>query len=394
MSPVRLVVLGEGAARVPVVDEPFWIGRDPGCDLCLWDLRISRKHACIGQTHGEYVLTSEGRHGVYVNGAKVPLLALRHGDRIDLTPPDAATPVSMRFENLLEGTYFPEKASLSAIWLDRERANNGSRSIPGFDIEGPLEPTRTDVLKGRARGGGADAILRVFPTVPGGPASDSWLRLITALAGATHPALARVLDGGLLPIEGGARRWMAVEAVTGRPASVRIAEGPQALVTVCRRARSLAAGIHLLHSRGVVHGGVRPSNLLLRTDGSAVLVGMGRTFIRRDGAFALCGAKGEAPWVAPEAVTDGSLPTPASDVYGLAALTQAMATGKVPFSGDGVTTPRGPRAKMWGSEGAPSPALEDLLERALGFDVDARPTAEDFGQVLAYVEATLSKAAP
>ena len=394
MSPVRLVVFGEGAARVPIVDEPFWIGRDPGCDLCLWDLRISRKHACIGQTRGEYVLTSEGRHGVYVNGVKVPLLALRHGDRIDLTPPDAAPPVSMRFENLLEGTFLAEKASLSAVWLARERANNASRSIPGFDVEGAVDPARIDVLKGRFHGDATVAIVRIFPPVPDGAATDSWLRLLTALTGATHPALARVLDGGLLPIESGARRWMAVEFVAGRSASIRIAEGPQSLVTVCRRARSLAAGLHLVHSRGVVHGGVRPSNLILRSDGSAVLIGMGRTFVRRDGAFALSGSKGERNYVAPEASTDAALPTPASDVYGLAALTQAMATGKAPFAGDGVTTPRGPRLKHPTTEGSLPPALEDLLERSLGFDVDARPTAEDFGQVLAYVEATLSKAAP
>lgn len=394
MSPVRLVLLGEGAARIPIVDEPFWIGRDPGCDLCLWDLRISRKHACIGQTRGEYVLSSEGRHGVYVNGAKVPMLALRHGDRIDLTPPDAGTPVSMRFENLLEGTFLAPKASLSAAWLERERASNGSRSIPGFEIEGPLDPVRTDVLRGRAKDTGAEAVLRVFPAVPDGAATESWLRLLTALAGATHPALARVLDGGLLPVEGGARRWIALEYVMGRSASARIAEGPQSLVTACRRARALAAGLHLMHSRGAVHGGVRPTNLILRTDGSAVLVGMGRTYVRRDGAFAFSGAKTESPWVAPEASSDGALSTPAADVYGLAALTHAMVTGSPPFSGDGVTTPRGPRRKSLASEAALPPALDDLLDRALDLEADVRPTAEDFGQVLAYVEATLAKAAP
>ena len=240
MPPVRLVVLGEGAARVPIIDEPFWIGRDPGCDLCLWDLRISRKHASIGQMRGEYVLTSEGRHGVFVNGAKVPMLALRHGDRIDLTPPDAPNPVSMRFENLLEGTFVPESASLSAVWLAHQRANQASRAIPDFDVEGAIDSARLDVLRGRLKGVDSTAIVRLFPAVPDGAATDSWLRLLTALAGATHPALTRVLDGGLLPADGGARRWLAVEAVSGRSAALRIAEGPQALVTVCRRARALA----------------------------------------------------------------------------------------------------------------------------------------------------------
>ncbi len=394
MSPVRLVVLGPVPASVPVVDEPFWIGRDPGCDLCLWDLRISRKHARLGRAHGEYVLTSEGRHGVWVNGSRVPLLPLRHGDRIDLVPPDSSPPVALRFENDLEGTYVPDTVSLSVAWLDRERAANSSRSIPGYDVVGPIDPARTDVLLARRREGGAEAMLRVFPTVPGGAATDSWLRLLTALAGATHPSLVRVLEGGLLPVEGGARRWVALEFVAGRPASVRIAEGPQALVTVCRRARSLAAGLHLLHSRGVVHGGVRPSNLLLKPDGSAVLIGLGRTHVRRDGGFGLAGAPGEGAYVAPEAAVEGALATPPADVYGLAALTQAMATGRAPFVGDGVTAPRGPRLASDSAEGPLPATLEDVLARALSDDVTARPTAEDFGQVLAYVEATLAKAVP
>lgn len=396
MAPVRLVVLGPEVACVPVVDEPFWIGRDPGCDLCLWDLRISRKHARVARAHGEYVLTSEGRHGVWVNGRRVPLLPLRHGDRIDLMPPDTSPAVTMRFENDLEGTYVPDPMSLSAVWLDRERAANSSRSIPGYDVEGPVDPARTDVLKARKRGlpGGGEAVLRVFPAVPGGPATDSWLRLLTALAGATHPSLVRVVEGGLLPVEGGGRRWIALEPAVGRPASLRIPEGPQAVVTVCRRARSLAAGLHLLHSRGVVHGGVRPSNLILRSDGSAVLIGLGRTHVRRDGAYELGGARGEGEYVAPEAAVEGALPTPPADVYALAALTQAMATGRAPFAGDGVAAPRGPRLSSDTATGPLPAPLEDVLSRALSEDVTARPTAEDFGQVLAYVEATLAKAVP
>ena len=125
-----------------------------------------------------------------------------------------------------------------------------------------------------------------------------------------------------------------------------------------------------------------------------MLIGLGRTHVRRDGAFRLSGAPGEGAYVAPEAAVEAALATPPADVYGLAALTQAMATGRAPFAGDGVTAARGPRLSSdIGSGPLPAP-LEDVLSRALSEDVTVRPTAEDFGQVLAYVEATLSKAAP
>jgi serine/threonine protein kinase len=226
----------------------------------------------------------------------------------------------------------------------------------------------------------------VFAPVPVGVAADAWLRFLTAVAGAQHPALARVVDGGVDAVEEGAMRWMASALIRGRRAAERIPEGPQAPITVVRRVRGLAAGLHLLHSRGVVHANVGPSHVLLRSDGSAVLVGYGRAFLRRDGVFSSRSPEVDPAYRAPEVgdTTGDRLPTPAADVYGVAACGWGMMTGRPPTPGERLAPLR--------SLGIDVPAsLDDVIARASDPDPVARPTAEDLGQALAFAEASLSK---
>jgi hypothetical protein len=386
MSPVALVLQTGAVTRVPVVDDPFRIGRDPGCELCLWDLRVSRRHARIARTDGGYELAAEGRHGLFVNGSKVPRAMLRDGDEIQLTPPGEPDPVVLRFDNALQGIPIGAGTSLTRAWLEREKDRAGPPLVVArFEVLGPLggSPDAAAPRLARHRTTGQEVVLSVFPPVPVGASADSWLRFVTAVAGTSHPALAPVVDGGVDAVEEGAMRWLASTLVRGRAAAQRIAEGAQPPVTAVRRLRALSGGIHLLHTRGVVHANVSPSHVLLRTDGSAVLVGYGRGFLRRDGVFPGASPVLDRAYLAPElrdaAVT--RLPTPAADVWGLAAVGHGMLTGRPPEVGGarlrdlGVTLPA---------------ALDELLARALDPDPGARPSAEDLGQALAFAEASLT----
>ena len=114
-----------------------------------------------------------------------------------------------------------------------------------------------------------------------GPEGDRFLRLATGLAGATHPALARVVEAGISRDGLRAVRWLAMEIAEGRNAALRIVEGAQPPVTVLRRMRVLGGALHLLHERGVVHGDVVPENVLLRADGGATLLDFERSFLAR-----------------------------------------------------------------------------------------------------------------
>lgn len=65
---------------------PYRIGRDGVCELQLFDVRISRRHAQIEFLAGEWVLSDlNSANGVYVNGARLngPVL-LRPDDTVEI----------------------------------------------------------------------------------------------------------------------------------------------------------------------------------------------------------------------------------------------------------------------------------------------------------------------
>ncbi|HVG94705.1 MAG TPA: serine/threonine-protein kinase [Planctomycetota bacterium] len=395
MTPTRIVILTELPTRIPLVVEPFWIGRDAGSDLCLWDLRISRQHAKITVVHGEHVLAAQGDHPLWVNGAKVPVMTLRDGDIVSLTPPDEPDPIRLRFENELEGAFVPPGSSLTAAWQEMRKARGADVALDDrYELleplagPGPVAPSRA-----RDRATGHEIALKALPPVALGAPADAWVRLVAVLAGGSHPAIGRVLDGGVVPDLGVALRWVATKVVRGRPASTRIEEGPQALLTVVRRVRALANGLNLLHERGVVHGAVVPSHILLTPSGSAVLVGLGRTFLVRDGPFPPSGPRTEIEYTAPELLTEGAVATPATDVYGVGSLAHGILTGSPPFPA-GTGAARGAPGDV-ARPGSPVPEpLREAVSRAMDPDPAQRPTAAEIGDVCAFVESELERTTP
>ena len=95
--------------------------------------------------------------------------------------------------------------------------------------------------------------------------------------------------------------------------------------SVLRWAGQLADAIDHLHAHRpvIVHGDVKPANAVLTPDGRLVLVDFG---IASSGAVTRSGTVG---YTAPE-VLDGQAPTPAADIYGLAATVLALLTGRPP----------------------------------------------------------------
>jgi WD40 repeat protein len=97
------------------------------------------------------------------------------------------------------------------------------------------------------------------------------------------------------------------------------------LSSVLRWAAQAAEALSVLHRHGVVHGDVKPANLILERDGRVVLVDLGSSS-QPDGSAPDAGTSG---FRAPE-VAGGAIPTPVSDVYSLAATVYALLTGAPP----------------------------------------------------------------
>ena len=66
--------------------QPFRIGRDSSCDLQLFDVRVSRNHAQIDFSAGEYVLSDlNSSNGVYLNGVRLTRpVALQDNDVLEI----------------------------------------------------------------------------------------------------------------------------------------------------------------------------------------------------------------------------------------------------------------------------------------------------------------------
>ncbi len=82
------------------------------------------------------------------------------------------------------------------------------------------------------------------------------------------------------------------------------------------------------HDPPVVHGDVKPANLILTASGRVVLVDFGLSSTPGDEVR----RAGTSGYVAPE-VAAGDAPTPAADVYALAATTVALLAGEAPSGG-------------------------------------------------------------
>jgi len=107
---------------------------------------------------------------------------------------------------------------------------------------------------------------------------------------------------------------------------------PLVVPELVRVAAEIAQALDALHTSGIVHRDVKPSNVLLGDDG-AVLAdfglarGVDSTQLTRDGQLL-----GTTHYLAPELI-EGAVATPASDIYAFACLLYEAATGAPPFAG-------------------------------------------------------------
>lgn len=142
-----------------------------------------------------------------------------------------------------------------------------------------------------------------------------------------HENLIQVFDWGTLP---GGNAYYTMELIDGMDWASRMGS-PQPPEEVRRILIGILRGIAHLHSHGVIHGDIKPGNVLLgRGDAVKVVdVGMGGS------AASAAGSSGTPGYVAPE-IWEGAKADLRTDLYSIGVITYEALTGQHPFGGRSV----------------------------------------------------------
>ena len=138
-------------------------------------------------------------------------------------------------------------------------------------------------------------------------------------------------------------------------------ERPDA-ATVAQLGSAMALAAHSLHQQNCCHLDLKPGNVLIRPDGSAVLLDFGLSCHAHYPdllAEEMRKAVGSPAWIAPEQVV-GVRGDPRSDIFAIGVMLYEMATGELPFGSP--TTDAGLRQRLWMTPAPPRQHRPDLPE--------------------------------
>ncbi len=188
------------------------------------------------------------------------------------------------------------------------------------------------------------------------------------------------------PARGRARRGCDFDSAWPAPAPVAAGRLDDVFSIVAQ----LCLALDHLHGHGLVHRDLKPTNVMLGSDGRATLFDFGLACPAREpsaerGSGDVC--VGTMEYAAPEQISGDSVDARA-DIYSLGCMLYELCTGQRPF--DGETSHDIAQSQLRREPRAPSAlvadmprALEDLLLRMLAKRPDERPaTAAEVGQQL------------
>lgn len=188
--------------------------------------------------------------------------------------------------------------------------------VPGYRMHAEIgggARSRVYAASHRARGG--TVAIKVTQVPVDDPGMDE--RFVEAGQAARkleHPNIVRVLEVGKL--DGACYRVM--EYVRGGDLDHNLARGLH-LQNLLMASKDVAAALDYAHGRGVVHGDLRPGNILFDEQGAVRVSGF---------AMPPSTAAG-SPYCSPEQAAGGA-PGPRSDFYSLGAILYQMLTGRLP----------------------------------------------------------------
>ncbi len=144
----------------------------------------------------------------------------------------------------------------------------------------------------------------------------------------THPNVVRVHDFG----EAEGTRYLTMEYIPGTTLREMLGKhGNLDLVPAVQIAKQVCRGLAAIHKAGIVHGDLKPQNVMVTGSGVAKLMDFG---VARQAAQAQAGAVAGTPrYMSPEQARGGEL-NERSDIYSAGVVMFEILTGRCPFEDD------------------------------------------------------------
>jgi serine/threonine-protein kinase len=152
---------------------------------------------------------------------------------------------------------------------------------------------------------------------------------VRAMAVLRDPAIVEILDFG----SSDGVDYIVMQFVEGESLrTLMYREGPMPSDRVMSLVAQAAAALHLAHEQGIVHRDVKPSNLLVQSDGRLLLSDFGIARMVATARLTEVGSVlGTVTYLAPEQIT-GEPVSPATDVYALGVVAYECLAGVPPFA--------------------------------------------------------------
>lgn len=210
----------------------------------------------------------------------------------------------------------------------------------------------------------------------------------------THPNIAAVYDVVLAD----ERPWIIMQYVPSSSLATVIANrGTLPVATVTRIGLEVLAALRAAHAAGVLHRDVKPANILLTGEGSAILTDFGLATTLDDERPQANVVMGTAAYIAPERAR-GAPATARSDLWSLGATLYAAVEGRTPFAQGSeqatlsavVTSSPAP----FDQAGELAPVISGLLEKDPDERTGSARVQEQLERVAALFEPKPAAAAP
>ena len=212
-----------------------------------------------------------------------------------------------------------------------------------------------------------------------------FLREAQIVSQLSHPAIVNLYDVG---VEDGNVAYLVMEYVAVKTLQQVLAEstGPMPIARACAWISDLAGALHRAHRSGVIHGDIKPANILVTEDGKVKLsdFGIARFATQVSGSGKMMGTPA---YLSPEQIL-GEPQNTRSDLFSLGIVLYQMVTGVAPFDGSSVSAVC---AQILQAEPVPpsqrNPAVPAELDRIIlrclaKTSADRYPSAEAFATSL------------